>query len=251
MKATKGVSLSNLRWRDLAGICWRQRYVEKQLRRQGVDFRSTDPVRVRQAYSKMSAAEFAAINGRQAWANARTLRDSWAGLIPNRAVHAVDLGTGCGTSTQILASLLSPGSRLFGLEFAPSLAEVARRQIYWGEDGRPLEASIAVGSVVEPWLESPGQEIRCGSIDIINASGILGHHVDGTGIISVLAEVERVLAPGGSAALDVGPALSSRELTRLMQQRGFVRIRRTRGQPFDQTGQVVFCRRNERDSISS
>lgn len=228
------------RFFDLIGVCWRQWRVERQLRGRGIDFRSTDPELVRAAYAHMSPAEFAAINGRHAWANARTLRKSLAGLIPDRPVRTIDLGSGSGTSTRVLARLLPRGSRIVGLEFTNSLAEAARRQRYVAADGSPQQVTFAVGSVAETFIDAEGGEIASGTADLVNASGVLGHHLNEAGIVHAVDEVHRVLASGGIAALDVGPNLSAARLTDLMRARGFTRLRRSRGQPFDRTGQVVF-----------
>lgn len=228
------------RFVDLVGVCWRQWRIERELRRRGIDFRSTDQERVREAYSKMTPAEFAAINGRHAWANARTLRKSLKGLIPDRPIRAIDLGSGSGTSTRVLARLLPPGSRIVGLEFAGSLVEAAQGQSYLARDGSPQAVSFAVGSVEERFVDADGNAITSGTVDLVNASGILGHHLDEAGIVRAVDEVDRVLAGGGIAALDVGPQLSAERLTALMQARGFTRLRRSRSQSFDRTGQIVF-----------
>lgn len=230
---------------QLASICWRQWRAERSLRGRGVDFRSADPEKVRAAYSKMSEEEFTAINGRHHWANDRAMRQSFAGLLPNEPVDAVDLGCGSGTSTEILCRLLPPGSHVIGVEFVEPLVEFARHRTYFGPDGQPQHVSFVVGSVADEFVDETGRLLPDESYSLVNASGVLGHHLGMRAIMRVADEVQRVLCSGGIAALDVGPRLSDDSLTAHMLARGFDRIRRTRGQPLDRTGQVVYRKRFE------
>jgi SAM-dependent methyltransferase len=225
---------------DVLEVCWRQWRAEWSLRRRGIDFRTTDAEAARRAYSAMTPAEFAAINGRQAWANRRTIGRSLAGLLPRRRVSALDLGCGIGESTRVLAGLLPAGSRVLGIEFAAPLVEVARGRRYRDRTGRPADVRFAVGSVVETFRDETGEPVADGSVGLVNASGIVGHHLDPPDAERLAEETRRVLRPGGLAALDVGPRLSAAGLTRLMADLGFRRLRRTRSNPFDRTGQVVF-----------
>ena len=225
---------------SLLVVCWRQWQTEQALRRRGIGFRTTDPAEARRAYSEMTSEEFAAINGRQAWANRRTIVRSLRGLLPARPVFAIDLGCGIGESTRVLAALLPAGSRLVGVEFAAPLAELSRARSYRGSDGRPADVRIVVGSVTETFRDDRGERIPTGSVDVVNASGIIGHHLAPPEAERACEEVARVLRPGGIAALDVGPKLRDADLTAVMREMGFGRVRRTRSNPFDRTGQVVF-----------
>src|SRR6187401_1789868 len=56
---------------NVLAVFWRQRQVERDLARRGIEFRTTDEKAVESAYAAMSDQEFEAINGRQAWANWR------------------------------------------------------------------------------------------------------------------------------------------------------------------------------------
>lgn len=224
----------------MLAICWRQWRAERDLRRRGIDFRTTDPAAARRAYAAMTPQEFAAINGRQAWANARTISRSLRGLLPNRPVFALDLGSGIGESTTCLARLLPAGSRILGIEFAEPLAGVARERRFVGPDARPCSVSFLVGSVTETFRDGAGQRIADGTVDLVNASGIVGHHLERPDAERVAEETARVLRPGGVAALDVGPKMRVAELTEVMTDLGFTRLRRTRSNPLDRTGQVVF-----------
>jgi len=222
-------------------ICWRQWLVEQRLRRRGIDFRTTDPDDARRAYAAMSPEEFAAINGRQAWANERTISRSLRGLLPARPLFALDLGSGIGESTACLSRVLPPGSRIIGTEFAEPLVEVARSRR--DPDSRAGSVAFRVGSVTETFRDEAGRRIADGAVDLVNACGIIGHHLNRPDAERVAEETARVLRSGGIAALDVGPKMSAKELTELMADLGFVRLRRTRSNPLDRTGQVVFRKR--------
>src|SRR5690606_3542392 len=105
--------------------------------------------------------------------------------------------------------------------------------------------SFVVGSVTNEFVDETGRLLPDESYSLVNASGVLGHHLGMRAIMRVADEVQRVLCSGGIAALDVGPRLSDDSLTAHMLARGFDRIRRTRGQPLDRTGQVVYRKRFE------
>ncbi|HEX6985280.1 MAG TPA: class I SAM-dependent methyltransferase, partial [Planctomycetaceae bacterium] len=208
----------------------------------GIDFRTTDPEAARRAYSAMTPAEFAAINGRQAWANRRTIARSFRGLLPGRPLFALDLGCGIGGSTRVLASLLPAGSRVLGIEFAAPLVEVARSRLDGRSGARPVDVRFVVGSIVETFRDDSGEPVPDESVDLVNASGIVGHHLDRPDAETAAAEIARVLKIAGLAALDVGPRMPAAALTEVMRDCGFTRLRRTRSNPFDRTGQVVFRR---------
>lgn len=238
--ATLGRAATPRGSQNLLWACWHQWRIERALRERGIDFRTTVPEDAQRAYSSMTAEEFAAINGRQAWANRRTIARSLAGLIPAQPISAIDLGCGIGESTRVLASLLPAGSPVLGIEFAPPLVEVARE--FNAGDASSRDVRFVVGSIVETFRDEDGRPLDSESIDVANASGIIGHHLDPPDAESAAEEIRRVLKPRGIASLDVGPKLSAKRLTSLMSPLGFERVRRTRSNPFDRTGQVVFRR---------
>ena len=226
---------------NLAGVLWRQWRAERTLKARGVRFRSTEPDAVAAAYAAMTADEFDAVNGRQAWANWRTIPTSLDGLLPDEPLRALDLGCGTGGSTAVLARLLPAGSTAIGVEFAEPLAEVARSREYPNRHG-DCRVAFLVGSVCEPLLDEDGGPVAAGSVDLVNSSGVIGHHLSGADLDACLDEIARVLRPGGVAALDPGPTASAATLAAGMEQRGFRLERRTRSNPFDRCGQAVFRR---------
>src|SRR5262249_9373589 len=156
--------------------CWRQWRAERVLAGRGVHFRSTDPAVASAAYAAMSSAEFDAINARQNWANWRTIPRALKGRLPDRALFVVDLRCGTGSSTRVLADYCPIGSRIVGLEQTEPLLDCARRRVHAHSSGRPVTVEFVCQSVSEPFREPNGQWVPECSVDLVNASGIIGHH---------------------------------------------------------------------------
>jgi SAM-dependent methyltransferase len=220
-------------------VCWRQWRAELALARRGVRFRGTDPAAVAAAYAAMSDAEFDAINGRQDWANWRTIPRCLSGNVPDRPLRVLDLGCGTGSSMRVLAYYCPAGSEITGYELVPALADVARRRRYPDRGGGEASVVFVAQGVTEPLRQPDGALVPDGSVDLVNASGVVGHHLDAVSVTPLAAELARVLKPGGVAALDVGPTLGDGELTRALAAFGFTRIARRRSWWLDPTGQVV------------
>jgi SAM-dependent methyltransferase len=224
----------------LLTVCWRQWRAERALARRGVHFRATDPNAVASAYAAMSDHEFDAINGRQDWANWRTIPRALSGHLPDRPLRVADLGCGTGSSTRVLAFYCPEGSHLTGYELVPALVAVARARPYPHRSGRPAHMAFVCQGVTEPLRQPAGAPVPEHTLDLVNASGVVGHHLDRHTVGPLVAELRRVLAPGGVAMLDVGPTLRAPELTRAMTAAGFTRLGRWRSWWLDPTGQVVF-----------
>ena len=217
-------------------VCWRQWRAERGLARRGVRFRSTDPAAVAAGYAAMSAAEFDAVNGRQDWANRRTIPRALAGRVPSRPWRALDLGCGTGTSTRVLAACAPAGSDVTGYELAAPLADFARRRAY----APGVAVRFVCQGITEPLRDAEGQRVPDGSIDVVNSSGVIGHHLDAAAVSVVAAEVRRVLAPGGLAVLDDGPTVPTAVLTERMRALGFEVLGRYKCWPLATSAQVAF-----------
>jgi SAM-dependent methyltransferase len=228
----------------LLSAVWRQWRTERRLRRRGVHFRETDADKVAEAYAAMSEEEFEGINARQDWANWRTIPRSLSGHVPDRALRVLDLGCGTGGSTAVLAFYCPPGSYITGFELAEPLLVFARRRRYPQRDSQPAQVDFRRQGVTEPLCDPVGTLLAPASVDVVSASGVVGHHLNEQTIRPLIAELRRVLKPDGVAMLDVGPTLGARLLTRVMAEAGFVPLGRFRSWFGDPTGQVVF-RRNE------
>jgi hypothetical protein len=132
------------------------------------------------------------------------------------------------------------GSHLTGYELARPLAEVARRRSYPHQSGSPAAVDFACQGVTETLREVDGSVVPASSVDLVNASGVVGHHLDAHTVVALAEELRRALCMGGVAMLDVGPTLGERALSRVMATRGFRRLARCRSWALDPTGQVVF-----------
>lgn len=224
------------------GVLWRQWRTERQLARRGIHFRDTDPDKVARTYAAMSEEEFEGINARQDWANWRTIPRCLSGDVPDRPLRVLDLGCGTGGSTQVLAFYCPADSHITGYELAEPLVDIARRRKYPRRDGQPARVDFRVQGVTERFLDAQGQEIAAGSVDLVNASGVVGHHLNGVTVQPLIEEMRRVLRAEGVAALDVGPALKEGELRRVMREAGFMAMGKYKSWFGDPTGQVVFRR---------
>jgi SAM-dependent methyltransferase len=229
----------------ILAVCLRQWRTECRLRRSGIRFRDTDPERVAAAYAAMSAADFDAINGPQEWANWRTIPRALSGHVPDRPLRGLDLGCGTGGSTRVLAFYLPAGSHITGYEFAAALLAIARRREYFGRDGKRASVDFVCQAVTETFRQANGDVVPPRSVDLVNASGVVGHHLDAGTIEPLITELRRVLAPGGVAMLDAGPTLSARPLRAILTAAGFTFLGHYRSCFGDRTGEMVFRRAGE------
>jgi SAM-dependent methyltransferase len=227
---------------NILRVCWRQWRAERALARRGIHFRTTDLPALARAYASMTEEEFDAINGRQDWANWRTIPRCLSGQVPDRPLRVLDLGCGTGGSTRVLAFWCPAGSRLTGYELAAPLVEVARRRKYPHRGGAPAAVEFRCQGVTETLRQPGGEPVAGGSVDVVNASGVVGHHLNRETVGPLVGELGRVLAPDGVAMLDVGPTLGEASLTAVMRAAGFRAAGRRRSWAFDPTGQVVFRR---------
>jgi SAM-dependent methyltransferase len=223
-------------------VCWRQWRAERRLARHRIDFRSTDPDRVAAAYAAMPPADFDAINGRQAWANWRTIPRALRGHVPDRPLRVLDLGCGTGGSTQVLACYCPAGSHIIGYELAEALLSVARTRTYRHRSGRPARVEFVCQRITEVLRQTDGAPLPAASVDLVNASGIVGHHLSEASIGPLLDEICRLLPPRGVALLDAGPTFPAPQLRPLLVAAGFRYLGHYRSWPGDRTGELAFER---------
>jgi len=227
---------------DAVTACLRQWRAERALESRGVNFRSTDPEVVANAYSAMDQEEFEAINCRQEWANWRTIPAALDDRLPKRRILAADLGCGTGTSTRVLAQVCPEGSTILGYEYAAPLVAHARRRHYLHASGRPARVTFVCQGVAESLRWPGGGNVEDGAFELVNASGIIGHHFRLGTIRPVLHELKRAVAPGGFALLDDGPTLPASVLERLMRAVGFLPLGRYRSWLLASVGQTLFVK---------
>jgi ubiquinone/menaquinone biosynthesis C-methylase UbiE len=221
---------------QLVSVLYRQWCTERALARRGVRFRATVPDAVEASYAAMSQDEFDAINGPQAWANWRTIPRALNGHIPDRPLRVLDLGCGTGSSTRVLAFYCPAGSHITGYEFAEPMLAFARRRDYRHKGGATAHVDFVGQGLTEKLLEPDA------SVDIVNASGVIGHHLRPETIRPLIAELTRVLKPDGVAMLDVGPTMPRQALETIMVDAGFTYLGHFRSWFGDRTGEVVFRR---------
>lgn len=223
-------------------VCWRQWRAERALARRGLHFRATQAVQMAAAYAAMTEGEFNAINGRQDWANWRTIPRCLHDQLPARPWRILDLGCGTGSSTRVLAFYSPDGSWLTGYELADPLLTFARRRTYLHRSGASAQVDFLAQGVTTTLHEADGSTIADQSVDVINASGVVGHHLTEATIMPLVQECQRILKSEGLAMLDVGPTLGPTPLVRIMQSAGFQAHGHFRSWRLDPTGQIVFRR---------
>jgi SAM-dependent methyltransferase len=223
-------------------VCWRQWCTERRLARRGIRFRDTEPDRVAAAYAAMTSAEFDAINGPQEWANWRTIPRALSGHVSHRSLRVLDLGCGTGGSTRVLAFYCPAGSHVTGYELAEPILSIARQRHYRCRGGGPAHVDFVCQGVTETLHTADGVPIAPQSVDLVNASGVVGHHLDALTIRPLVAELQRVLTCDGVAMLDVGPTLAAREMHAVFGETGFAFSGHYRSWFGDATGEMVFRR---------
>lgn len=238
----RDVAKKRLGGRSLATFVLEQAWTEGRLRilRQ-VNFRRRDNREATRAYQTLSVREFEGINARQRWANWRTVPRNLSGHLPSRPLRALDLCCGVGHSTEVLAAYLPRGSKILGLEFNPEFVRTASRRRYPGADGRPVDVKFRAQSVLETFRDASDRRIPDGSIDLVNSCGAVGSHFDSDATRRLVAEISRVLRPGGLATIDSGlPGTSPWALTAIFRDRGFEVVSRARSCFVDPCVQVCF-----------
>ncbi len=227
----------------LVGAFLHQAYQEARLRWRGVAFRTQGNDEARNAYARMTPHDLEGVNARQAWANWRTIPRNLTGRVPRRALRAVDLCCGTGQSTEVLAYYLPAGSRLLGLEANPRFVETASERTYVSRSGSVPRVEFRAQTVLAPFGCPDGSLIASGSVDLVNVSGAVGCHFDAAATARLAEEVARVVAPGGHALVDSGPAGTTRtQILPLFERHGFEARRFSRSCVFDRCGQTCFYR---------
>ncbi|MFM8271473.1 MAG: class I SAM-dependent methyltransferase [Gemmata sp.] len=223
---------------NILAICWRQWLAERALARRGVRYRRTKVGDVAAAYGAMTEDEFEVSNGRQEWANWRTLPQALTGRVPNGPWLALDLGCATGTSTRVLAACAPKGSVVIGYELTDTLVNIARRRTY-----APGVSVHFVCQGIDKTLRDPAERpVPAGAVDVVNSCGVIGHHFTPETVHPVIANVRRVLKPGGLAVLDYGRELPIAALTERMQSAGFTFLGRYKCLPLPMvtSGQAAY-----------
>ncbi|MCR4294263.1 MAG: class I SAM-dependent methyltransferase, partial [Elusimicrobia bacterium] len=207
-------------------------------------FRESENARALRAYCAMSVADFEGVNARQKWANWRTIPRNLHRRLPSRPCRAVDLCSGVGDSTEVLACYLPEGSEILGLEYNSEFVERARGRIYRDAAGRPVKTEFRVQSVLEPFRDSAGRVLADASVDLVNCCGALALNFRESEIDALAGEVRRVLRAGALAAIDAPAGREGKErMIRLFARRGFEPLGSAQSCFLDRFSQICFRRR--------
>jgi len=228
-------------WNGILDVL-RQFMTERSLRKRHICYRTTEPTRITEAYRSMSEDEFDSINGPQEWQNTRFIPRIIQSLRLREPVLAVDLGCGSGQSSQILGSQLRPGSTLLGYDICDRLLARAAHRTYRDILGTPLKARFMNQSIAQPLNDPSGRRLDAGSVGLIHAAGVVGHHLTEADVGAMAAEIARVLAPTGSAVLDAGPAMPRASLQEILAAYGFAVWDTLRAVPCASHHMLVFRR---------
>jgi len=150
----------------------------------------------------MTLKDFSAVNCLQSWANWRTIPRNLDGRIPDRPVAALDLCSGIGDSTAVLAYYLPPGSDILGYENNPRFVAAASSRDFPHRDGGAVSVAFRARNVLETFVDRAGNILQDNSVDLVNASGAVSVHFDDGARERLAAECARVVRPGGLANID-------------------------------------------------
>lgn len=234
---------------DFARIVLRQAFYENWLKLgKRVNFRFSDNRRACDEYSKMSTEQFHGINARQAWANWRTIPRNLSTKLPSAPLRAIDLCSGTGHSTEVLAHYLPLGSQILGLEFNAHFVELASRKQYKHQSGASANVRFRAQSVLETFMEDGRTPVSTHSIDVVNCVGAVGHHFVPAQTRLLAAEVKRVLKAEGIALIDSGEAgTKKQELVAIFEASGFMTVGAARSCFLDPYEQVCFKKLSQFD----
>jgi len=230
-----------------AVLCMRAAVREFLLRTsRHINFRRTQNPDACAAYDAMQIDDFTAINARQAWANWRTIPRNLSGQLVDEPVVAIDLCSGVGDSTAVLAYYCAPGSRIVGYEFNARFVEHARKRRCVNRLGRPADVEFLTQNVLETFRMADGRRLPDRSVDLVNASGAVGCHFDLAATQLLARECGRVVRPGGLALIDAGRGgTDADELASAFHAEGFRVVRQARSCIIDRGNQL--CLRKPAD----
>src|SRR5262249_54974709 len=113
---------------------------------------------------------------------------------------------------------------------------------YVHRGGQPARVDFCIQGITETLRDEANRPLADQSVDLINASGVVGHHLQPDTFRPLAHELQRLLRPQAVAMLEVGPTTGDRELTGILVPLGFQRLGRWRSWALDPTGEVVFRR---------
>jgi SAM-dependent methyltransferase len=194
---------------------------------------------VKTGFASLSHEQFDQYNLAQVWVERRQIPQALDGRVPVEHATIVDLGCGPGTSTKLLSYFAHPTWTLIGYDLTPEYIALARARETSGHftnrAGQRITPRFVCQSISEPLRahENSPQLLDASSVDFAISGGVVGLYLDRGSVFSLAQELWRVLKPGGSAAIDVGPAVSSSLLREAMHAAA-----RAGGGTFRETGRA-------------
>lgn len=222
----------------------KQGWVETRLRlRGGGFFRSNQNEQAIKGYASMAPDEFKIINSVQSWANWRTIPRNLTGRLPAKPVRVLDLCSGTGDSTSVLASYAAQNSHITGIEVDPRFVKVAQSRHYKTFDGQPQQVDFSAQDVLEPFCDGLGHRLEPHSVDLINVSGAVAVHFDAQSTARLAGQCALIIRPQGLALVDAGYEGASPRIVRTcFESRGFTLIHEARSCALDLSRQLCFRR---------
>lgn len=175
---------------------------------------------VRDGFGSLVGNDFHEYNLPQAWVERRQIPQVIHGRVPIENARVVDLGCGPGTSTDVLCHFARPSWTIIGFDLTAHLIDVAKERAARGEfknrDGVVIAPDFRCQSIAERL------EIEDGSVDLAISGGVVGLYLSTDEARALIAELKRIVKPGGFIALDAGPAVPAITLRGLAESAGFV-----------------------------
>lgn len=175
---------------------------------------------VRQGFGSLVGEDFHEYNLPQAWVERRQVPQVLHARVPLENARIVDLGCGPGTSTDVLCHFAHPSWTIIGFDLTAHLIDAAKSRAARGEfknrDGVAITPDFRCQSIAERL------EIADASIDLAISGGVVGLYLSTDEARALIAELKRIVKPGGFIALDAGPAVPVVTLRGLAESAGFV-----------------------------
>src|SRR5438309_798279 len=81
-----------------------------------------------------------------------------------------------------------PASHITGYELVEPLLVLARRRAYLHRTGQPAQVDFVCQGVTEPLRQLDDSPVPDHSADVVNASGVVGHHLNRDTVAPLIAE---------------------------------------------------------------
>lgn len=209
-----------------------------------------DAAAVAQGFGAFDDDAFATYNLPQRWVERRQIPAAIDGRVPAHGAVVLDLGCGPGTSTEVLCHFADPSWTIIGYDlterFVARAEERAQAGGFANRDGTIIRPHFVCQSIAEP-LFAKGERLADRSVDLAISGGVVGLYLRAPDVERLVAELNRVVRPGGFIALDAGPAVPVRALRRIATGAEFVLTGNARSFLIEPRPKLVFKRAEATD----